>query len=1443
MLASSFGDPVLGVDIHWELVPTPAGPIPTPIPNPFTGIVFDPLGLAAGLVVSNAIGAVLGAPMQGPVVYWGVIPATNTGTEAKHIPGHIIIPPGTSWAPVPKTPKPVIHPGETPSPPNPVKPEDDAISVFGSKTVSVMGSNAVRLGDMWLSCSEPVRLPSSVVLPVPKGAPILIGGPPSLDLMAAVMASLRTRFVSDSLHSLISRMKPSRLRSVLHWVACKLTGHPVDVASGRMLTNFVDAELPGPLPLKIERNYSSAFANRKSPLGYGWSYSLDQAVWRERGKVVYLAEDGREIEFDTFDFPDHTIQPGQEIWHPIDRLTLRCKKGNSWEIETHEGLIHYFAPLEGQDNGRAMIQRIRSRDGFHEISFFYNEAGLLDSVRDSAGRLIHVEYDNHGRLVVLKLPHPTGHGSYIHRQYEYSQEGDLVRVTDPLDGFWTFEYVTHLITRETDRNGLSFYFAYDGFGEDAWCVRTWGDNGIYDHVISYDKQNHVTYVKNSLGHTTTYHMNVAGLVVKVVDPLGGETQYEYDPQTFQQTCETDPLGNITSNEYDERGNNVKITGPDGAVLSVKYDKLGNPIEAIDAIDGKWSWEYETSGRLIKRINPLGETTTYQYSGKWLSGITDPMGGHTSLGYDSQGNLTRLRTADEAENSWDYDQLGRVIVAIDPKGNRQLRLLDLLGRVVKVQEPDGNLRRLQYDPEGNVVHAKDNQYDVKFAYSGMGRIRSRSEAGTTVQFAYDSEEKLIGIKNEHDYVYRFELDENGEVAVESGFDDVRRVYTRDVAGRVSSVQRASGLITTYQYDPVGRVTTVEHSDGSTESYQYRLDGELEEATNDTTTIRFERDALGRVLKEWQGYDYWVASEYNPLGLRIRMSSSLGAVQTIERNIMGDVTQLSYASGEAKPNSYNTIHKDWQAHFKRDLMGLELERQLPGGIRSRWERDRLGRPLQHQIHNGYNTLRDVRYSWDVNDRLHQVIDVQKGITKYGHDALGNLAAAQYGDGVIEFRMPDAVGNLFRTSDRSDRKYGPAGQLLESYSPEGTTYYTYDAEGNLITKQEPDGGEWRYFWNAAGMLEEVVRPDQEVVHFTYDVLARRTRKEFQSKVTRWVWDGNNPLHEWVEIIPVIKESKQTIKPLDSDPLIRQQEFYIGHPPTGPPPTNASNCQDKIVSNNLVKTPEDLITWLFEPESFAPIAKIENDKRYSIVTDYLGTPVAMVDQSGRNVWSADISVYGELINLMGKEEDCPFRWLGQYEDKETKLRYNRFRYFDSKIGNYLSQDPLRLAASNRLYTYVKDTTSWIDPFGLLPWGDFMNSAEATISAGGVSQTYPNIPGGQHAEINGLTDFERRGLLSGNDVTISNVNGDFNPGGTRPAGICTNCRTDMFDILQRSGATSVTMPVTIGNQVQGSITIRSENFERVARELREIRAGAGSFRTKSDAAWDVLRRHSTSCQ
>jgi RHS repeat-associated protein len=78
-------------------------------------------------------------------------------------------------------------------------------------------------------------------------------------------------------------------------------------------------------------------------------------------------------------------------------------------------------------------------------------------------------------------------------------------------------------------------------------------------------------------------------------------------------------------------------------------------------------------------------------------------------------------------------------------------------------------------------------------------------------------------------------------------------------------------------------------------------------------------------------------------------------------------------------------------------------------------------------------------------------------------------------------------------------------------------------------------------------------------------------------------------------------------------------------------------------------------------------------------------------------LDIYGRIRPLYGSGSTMPFRYQGQYEDVETGLCYNRFRYYDPEQGNYISQDPIGLAGNNpNFYAYVSDPNSEIDPFGL---------------------------------------------------------------------------------------------------------------------------------------------------
>ena len=122
--AAKQGDRVLGVDIHIVMVPSPGGPIPTPMPHPFSGI------LNSGL--SNDV-KIMGKP------------AAIVNSTADNTPPHIASPPGTSFQ---------------------KKPDDKATIKLGSFTVKINGKMAARNGDMAETCNDPANAPIGTVLAV-----------------------------------------------------------------------------------------------------------------------------------------------------------------------------------------------------------------------------------------------------------------------------------------------------------------------------------------------------------------------------------------------------------------------------------------------------------------------------------------------------------------------------------------------------------------------------------------------------------------------------------------------------------------------------------------------------------------------------------------------------------------------------------------------------------------------------------------------------------------------------------------------------------------------------------------------------------------------------------------------------------------------------------------------------------------------------------------------------------------------------------------------------------------------------------------------------------------------------------------------------------------------------------------------------------------------------
>ena len=120
-------------------------------------------------------------------------------------------------------------------------------------------------------------------------------------------------------------------------------------------------------------------------------------------------------------------------------------------------------------------------------------------------------------------------------------------------------------------------------------------------------------------------------------------------------------------------------------------------------------------------------------------------------------------------------------------------------------------------------------------------------------------------------------------------------------------------------------------------------------------------------------------------------------------------------------------------------------------------------------------------------------------------------------------------------------------------------------------------------------------------------------------------------------------------------------------------------------------------DQDTFVPAAKlVANGGCFSIISDYLGTPLQAYDKQGNKVWEQELDIYGRQRKR--PSAFIPFKYQGQYADEETGLYYNRFRYYDPNAGSYISQDPIGLTGGNpTLYAYVYNSNIELDILGLI--------------------------------------------------------------------------------------------------------------------------------------------------
>lgn len=1333
-------DIVLAIDIHWTLIPPPPSfmLIPLPLPHPFIGIVFDVMDyIKFSIPVPQFIRNLKpdlpeSIPMGGSIYVHGRHKATTTTSVMgvvipfKHV---------TSLIPVYMIPFPqeAPHEGEVYYGAQTVLGQGSKMS--GNQPQQVLTCMGLPFGMTMLPAmpNKPKKNPlayfafynnfSSLYIQINTGGPVLVGGafvphvytPGEMLMRFAGMALMRGltkslgKGVTKFNHFLQGKFgKTNPVSRVL----CKVGLEPVNFASGAMLFEWDDFEIEAGTSLQWTNVWYSDRPYQHGMLGNGIFNAHD----------LYIVPD-EEDEVAAWVHPEE-LQPMPIPVPPVGEELTYYRSQKIWQYRPNSSI---WIIRKGTD--------IYTYKRFHHIT----EGSIFKVIQIEYGDGTIREYEYQGRNIVLKnikdvksgfsietVLHPelkkVSEVYYCYKnkrdlqvRYNYDERGNLTHVWDIHKKAIVFEYDDqNRVIKRTNRNEMSYHWEYD---KKDRVVHTKGLEGFMEGFLKYNEEEgytEVIYPKQN-NKTERYYYDEDLLVYKQIDGEGGETWFDYTSHNELKMIGT-PEGRVQGYTYDEMGNIKTFHTPDGEEYHYQHNELGQIIARFSPSGTSESWSYDEMGRITNYTDPNGEMVAYEYNeNERLAKSASKQNVTTHYEYNQRLQITKLTSSIGTEQYWKYDDYGRLLAFSKQPLNRTVWNRDKMGRITEVNEQGQLPLKLRYDAYDLPVYATDGKAEWLMSYTPMGSLKRqvRRNALTykkeeTLIFGYDAYENLMSITNQKGEIYYFERDHNGNIIGETGFDGQQKFFVRNKDGMVTQSRTQNGKDIFYEYDLAGRLTQTHYPDGTWEAYQYDTYGMLIKADNEISSVSFQRNKSGFVTAEKQG-DHSINYEYDDLGNLVGLKSSLGAEIDYSYNDLG---QLNYVKAITKG-----LHQPWQMNLDISRNGQLFSREMTGGIESIFECDHTGMPVSQKVMvNKTGTAFHKDYHWASGSRLLQVLDrVTGGRTRFDYDAFGSLIAAEYSNGEIQYKNPDEIGCLYESARQNDRVYDKGGKLMRDKK----WFYHYDDEGNLLFKskrpinnikpnqkeeennshpyyrsiaaewlmkpklqevdhlpdvnenapseiQDPEweSGDWAYFWNANGMLAKVKRPDGKEISFEYDAIGRRISKIGNKKITRYIWDGNILLHEWSYDI---KEEPKTFVD-DEGKVIIQKE-----------PT------------------DNVVTWVYEADSFVPRAKIFNDKKYTIISDYIGNPIQGFDENGVLIWERELSIYGDIKKEKGENNFMSFRYQGQYYDEETELCYNRFRYYDVKSGNYISQDPIGLKGGlPNFYGYVVDPNKYTDVFGL---------------------------------------------------------------------------------------------------------------------------------------------------
>lgn len=852
----------------------------------------------------------------------------------------------------------------------------------------------------------------------------------------------------------------------------------------------------------------------------------------------------------------------------------------------------------------------------------------------------------------------------------------------------------------TERNGYRRLFNADG---SMVGLLDRNGNGL---KISHNDEGAIVAVTDSAGRSMTLSMAANGKVETIVDPAGGLLRYAYN-SAGDLVSFTDRMGAVRRYEYDAKHNLTKVIDERGNIVQqMTYDQNDRVTSYLENGE-KWTVAYDVASRRTTKTDSRGRSWLITYNSRGsVSSIRDPFGSTESYEYDAHGNIVRRTDKNGNQTVYTFDERGNNTSVTDAVGKKTaFEHLNNLPLVAKVTDPLGSETNFEYDQRGNLVtvklpngKARAYSYDEHGMPTGLSDENGRrttylvdkhgylttivDSQGNVSRIAYDILGRIVRVENRERHVSTFEYDRNGNMTLMKDKSGALTAFEYDSAGNLLRVLAPNGGDWRFTYDANNRLVRRTSPDGAFESYSYDSAGNLLSFVNargQATT--YEYDGLRRVTKI-SAPDNITFYTYDRNGNKLSASDSDSTLTFAYDSVNRVVSATSGGVG---------THPAAKLSYSYDARGLPVSITDDKGGSTRYEFDEL---LQmSRVITSTGATIDMKYSArgerektlfpngtyseydrDASGKLRRIVHgfagAQSIVDSYEFDSSDNIAKITSGSRIRRFSYDASQRLIAVDKEANDESYSygvdgarSASHLSASYRAnirgqiiEDDLYsYAYDMDGNLSVRTEKvSGQQTRYFFDSSNRLIRIETPGGGVASYRYDALGRRFEKTVNGKSSRFVYDNSDIIME-----------------LDAEGAVVA----------------------RFVHGNRVDQP----LW-----------QKRGDREFYYHSDHLGSIRALSDSFGNVVAEYEYEGFGLSA---GNEisEEVRYGFVGRERDGESGFYYLRARYYDPRLGSFVSEDGfMNVGGEGQLYTYAfNNPLRYTDPSGrsvLAPtWGAFI--------------------------------------------------------------------------------------------------------------------------------------------